>query len=79
MGDHAKISSEFVLVIIYKSEVPKRLATSSSIVFFFILHLELCFAHFFVSKILLLVDERENLCGKETIYRNFVYLLKKVL
>ena len=44
-----------------------------------ILHLELCFAHFFVSKILLLVDERENLCGLERIYRNLVDLIKKVL
>ncbi len=52
-------------MIIYKSEVCKRLATSFYIVFVVILHLELCFVHIIVSKTLLEVDERENLCREE--------------
>jgi hypothetical protein len=65
-GGLAKFYCEFILVIIYKLEVSKRLATSSSNIFFVvILHLKLCLVHIIVSKTLLEVDERENLCREE--------------
>jgi hypothetical protein len=61
-GGAAKISCEFILMIIYKLEVSKRLEPSSSKVFFIILYLDICFVYIIASKTLMEVDEGENLC-----------------